>query len=146
MLLRLFQFLQRLGEINTTGMMDEERQHQQIHIRASGSRALYEEGGINGKKGGASERVAGCRGVEPVKWINSEKMEAEGGAVISAFYISKAYIPILLLWMGDKALKRKPSVCVVSSIIIALEIQEKVNEIEIYKPFLASEMDVFSEC
>ena len=109
-------------------MMDEERQHQQIHIRASGSRALYEEGGINGKKGGVSERVAGCRGVEPVKWINSEKMEAEGGAVISAFYISKAYIPILLLWMDDKALKRKPSVCIVSSIIIALEIQGKTNE------------------
>ena len=74
--------------------------------------------------------MAGCRGVEPgkVKWINSEKMEAEGGAVISAFYISKAYIPILLLWMDDKALKRKPSVCIVSSIIIALEIQEKTNE------------------
>ena len=30
--------------------------------------------------------------------------------------------------MDDKALKRKPIVCIVSSIIIALEIQEKTNE------------------
>ena len=88
------------------------------------------KGGVNGKKRGVSGRVIECEGVEPerVRWINSEKVEAEGGAVISAFYISKAYIPILLLWMDDKALKRKPSVCIVSSIIIAIEIQEKTNE------------------
>ena len=69
-------------------MMDEERQHQQLHIRASELREFYEEGGVNGKKRGVSGRVIECEGVEPerVRWIKSEKVEVEGGAVISAFY------------------------------------------------------------